>query len=122
MNSEELLQRLLFLNPNANFAIHDCTLSEYAGEGYPIEMDGFLVSWNKTNELKCPSIEEVKSVDIIALNEKMESDRKQIRNDKYSDDLTLKATYSNEKKTNPSLKFSDYLDQLEAASVSDPII
>lgn len=46
-----------------------------------------------------------------------ESSVKVLRNNIYKNDLSLKYLYSNEKKTNPSLTFSDFLDNLEALVV-----
>lgn len=42
-----------------------------------------------------------------------EIDRKNIRNDKYKDDLVMKQGYANYKISKPDASFSDYLDYLE---------
>ena len=40
------------------------------------------------------------------------------RNESFKNDLSLKASYRIEKRDNPALKFSDYLDQLESEVIN----
>jgi len=70
-----------------------------------IEVNDWIeIGDNKDTEKKPPVVQ-----DII--------EAKQRRNEVFKRDLSLKASYKLEKKDNPALKFSDYLDQLESEEV-----
>lgn len=116
MDQQELVDRIVFLIPDAKFSIWDCELKDYMGEAPPIEMDGKLVCWNRNNSVPCPSFDDISKVDKTSLDNKLELDRKDLRNKLKADDLSLVASFEIEKKTRPTLVFGDYLDELEGKS------
>lgn len=118
MDQQELLNRILFLIPDAKFSVWECEAKDFQGEGDPIIIDKFLIAWNSTNSSKCPSWDDIQNVDINSVNAMLEKNRKLIRNMQKMNDLTMVACYQMQKQSNPDLNFSDYLDSLEAQSKS----
>lgn len=116
MTVSELVNRILFLVPDAKCAVWDCSLNEYMGEAEPIEMDGKLICWNGNNSVPCPSFEDIEKVNKSSLDEQVEQKRKDARNIQKAEELSLVASFDIEKKSRPQLSFGDYLDELELKS------
>lgn len=114
MDQLELHNRILYLVKDAKFSTWACDKSQYQGEGYPISMGDYLVSWNGTNNVPCPSWDEVQKVDASALAAFVEDKRKSERNASLKNDLSICAGYESALINDPNLSFSDYLDKLEA--------
>lgn len=114
MNANELLNRILFLIPDAKFSVWESTLDEYMGETTPIPMEKFLIDWNPLNAVPCPTYDAVLAVKKNEVDATVEAKRKQERNREKGKDLAIIAGYEAEKKGNPNLSFSDYLDFLES--------
>jgi len=116
MDMNELMNRILFLVPAGKFTIWENTPDQYAGEINPVPLSNFLVDWSRTNINPCPTQEQVDGVNLNAANQQSEARRKSGRNQRYQNDLAIKAAFKLERRGNPNLTFSDFLDQLE----SDP--
>ncbi len=114
MTADEILNRLLFLVPNAKCAVWDCALPEYMGEVPPVPMERFLVCWNASNSVPCPTYEQVVAVRKNDVDANKEALRKASRDAEKGQDLAIIAGYESERKGNPNLDFSAYLDFLES--------
>jgi len=102
------LDRVLVIHPDIQNVMY--WQSQYDGTPWNDPYDG-LVWENK--EIPKPSKKELDAVldsDVLA---KKEVDRKLSRNEIKLKDLTMVGLYEMEKKSNPELAFSDYLDSLE---------
>lgn len=114
MTAEEILTRLLFLVPGAKCSVWDCLPQEYMGETTPVAMERYLVCWNASNAIPCPTYEQVVAVKKNDADSSKEARRKNARNTEKGKDLAIIGAYEAEKKGNPNLSFSDYLDFLES--------
>lgn len=116
-----ILDTILYLNPNAKCAVWECPRSEYHGESEPVEIDGCLIDWNPTNTQPCPTKEQLESCDpaIVAshIADIREAQRKSARDEESKKNLALVQSYLGYKANNPGVSFSEYLDVLEAASL-----
>ncbi len=117
MTIDELLKRILFLVPNGKFAIWEDN-GPYLGEPNPVSLSGFLVDWNRANGVPPPTQQQVDGVNLNAANQQAENRRKIARNLRLRDDLSIRAAFRAEKKTNPDITFSDFIDQVEADSAT----
>ncbi len=56
MTLMELVNRILSIQPNANFSAWDCPIEKYQGEQItPLSLSGYFVCWNTTNVMACPN-------------------------------------------------------------------
>lgn len=121
LSREELYHRILKLVPDANFnyfpddqnserdlSIEDDTFSY-------IKMGGWVIGWHKNNAQSCPKLSEIEAVTINVPVE-IEVKRKEFRDSEKAKDISLVASFNIEKKSNPALEFSAYLDSLEQKS------
>ena len=118
MNHKELYFRLKELVPNAKFVMYQCDSKEDFEKnqllcaGDAIKFHNFLIDWRKEN-VKFPEESEIMNIpdfDQVVVEEK---DRKKGRNEVHKKNLALIGCYEIEKRSNPTLKFHDYLDDLE---------
>jgi len=117
---QDLTNKILLLHPNAAFGIRGSFLSEQHRSEFrePIhERSGMFVLWNDENEMPCPSQEQLDAIDMADVAVDVERKRKDDRDKVFEKDLVMKAVFKIEKRLNPSLKFSEYLDELEAEEV-----
>lgn len=79
------------------------------------------LSWENP-DIQKPTKSELDALDDeiveIELKRRAEVERKKLRNEKYKNDLILKASYSDYKKSNPKATFSDFLDFLEIFDIN----
>ena len=94
----DLSHVLTYLYPGTEWSL--------AGENYD------NLTWHEKIVPK-PRREEIEAITQEQLDIAKEEHRKQIRNREKKNDLTLVALFENERKSNPDLKFNDYLDSLE---------
>lgn len=109
-------EKILVLLPNAKFSIRKFDGDEGV-VSKPIIRGEFLIDWY-SDDIQCPSLEDINNVRNNQVDEKLESDRKRKRNERYSRDLAIKAIYLLEKKDDPTLLFDDYLDRIETTVVN----
>jgi hypothetical protein len=113
---EIMTQRLLHLVPDAKISVRPYENNEHLVAN-PVIRGNMLIDWQSETVTECPSLEVIESVTQEQIEAKENADRKSIRNAEKANDLTLKALYHAERKLNPDLKFSDYLDSIEAIKV-----
>lgn len=118
MTQNDLTSTIKYLIPDANFSVWDCVIDEYHGENEPINLLGFLVCWNSSNTSSCPTEAEINAVSQDAVAADVESKRKALRDEKYSADLSVLASYNTYRAINSDKTFSQYLDYLESLSIS----
>ena len=106
-------QKIKVLFPNAVLSVRPYDNNEHLVSN-PIIIGDMLVDWVSINTMPCPSLDEINSISNEQILQMEESQRKSFRDDTQSQNLTMIAFYEIEKKTNPNLSFSDYLDSLEA--------
>ncbi len=112
-----LIEKILLVRPGAKCCVWNTTdMSEYMGEPEPVLLMGHLVDWKDSSE--CPTEEEILALgsedDLgIMLDIAAEETRKQDRDLKASDDVTVLAALYIERKTNPEAELRGFLDQLE---------
>jgi len=122
LSREDLYFRLLYLVPNAKFSFWPKDGSDDDGSKKGVEfvivIDNWCIDWDKSNLNSCPTEQEIKNVDVLKMQQKLQLKIKQQRNTEKANDLSLVASFNIEKKTNPTLEFSDYVDQLETDSAA----
>jgi len=111
---QTLINKIVFLVPDAMFSVWEKDLESYMGESEPVERDGYLVDWHASNSAGCPPQESLDELSLKKVEADVEKRRKKIRDGQCKDDLSIKAAYRIAKAADASLKFSEYLDQLEA--------
>ncbi len=84
--------------------------SQYDGTPWADPYDGLV--WNN-KEIPKPTKSELDAVTDPMVTASKEVDRKKERDKIEKDNLSLVASYNIEKKANPNLAFSDFLDELE---------
>jgi len=82
----------------------------------PVIRGEFLLDWPDSNGI-CPDIATINSVTIDAVEQMVDVERKRERDSQYRKNLSMRASYIRQRSTNPSLTFSEYLDQLEQEQV-----
>jgi hypothetical protein len=106
------LDKVLYLYPDIQGVMYWHT--QYDGTPWNDPYDG-LVWENK--EIEKPTQAELDALDDETveneLNNRKEVARKNARNARYENDLTVKSNYDIYKQDNPSATFADYLDYLE---------
>ncbi len=119
LSREELYYRLLYLVPNSKFSFwpdDDRHLNYEDDSCEYLKIDGWCVSWNKSNN-GIPSEEMVKFIDKDTMDnyisETVEKNRKDERNKRLSNDLNMISSYMIQKDLNGEISFSSYLDSLE---------
>ncbi len=112
-----LIEKILLVRPGAKCSVWNTSdRSKYMGEHPPVELLGHLVDWKDSSA--CPTEEEILALgsddDLgIMLDIAAEETRKQERDLKASDDVTVLAALYIERKTNPEAELRGFLDQLE---------
>lgn len=121
LTREELADSLLYLVPGAKFAFwpddgreeawdNDFTKIEYHKRA------GWCITWYLDNPANCPTLEDLLAVDKDkALATRIEHDKRAINKEKAKD-LTLVSNWQQQKKTNPTLSWDEYLDELDKVS------
>jgi hypothetical protein len=116
-----ILDTILYLNPDAKCGVWECPREQYQGESEPVEINGCLIDWNPTNTQPCPTQAELEACDPAAvaayMNDIREAQRKSARDEQSKKDLALVQSYLGYKVNNPGVSFSEYLDFLESASL-----
>lgn len=110
---DDLYNRLIFLVPDAMFSFWPDE-GDNKGNDNVIIVDGWMIAWNAENNLPCPSLVEIQNVDQQQLDTFIAAKAKEDRNNEKKKDLVLVGLYNNAKIANPTLTFSDFLDDLEA--------
>lgn len=118
MNREDFYNRIYFLSPNSKFVFYaNDELSDKRGYESPLyqidEIDDWILVWYPENIDLIPTLSDIQNVDPTELANFLEQKRKDDRNARYSNDLSMKAAYLIAKASDPELTFSDYLDQVE---------
>lgn len=113
-----LHEKILELVPEAQFVVwYTVDREQYMGEFEPVERQGCLVGWNPNNVSSCPSEEALEAIDEVALDAKLaaaaEVSRKARRDENAKSDLGILSGFRQEKKDNPNITLSQYLDELE---------
>ncbi len=107
------LDKILYLYPNIQRVSYWYT--QYDGTPWDDNYDGIV--WENI-EIEKPSKATLDALDdaIVEseLNARNEMMRKTSRNEKYADDLYMKARWQDYKLNTPNATFSDYLDYLES--------
>lgn len=114
-------QKLKVLVPDAICNIRPFDNNAHLAKN-PIIRGDFLVDWELSNPGACPTVQQVEAVTPQQVSAKAEVDRKKDRDKVKADDLSLVGCYELEKKSNPNLKFSEYLDSLEGKKPKDNAI
>lgn len=120
ISRSDLSKFLLYLVPDAKFSfwpddgVRDNV--EMGNEDPLIKIPGWVIDWKRGNKSACPTLDEIIQLDKNLVEQKIADENKKVRNASKAEDLSLIASYNIEKKTNPDLLFSDYLDDLEVKS------
>lgn len=109
---EEFLQKILVLDKDAKVSVRPFDASKEMNE-HSIKIGDFRVDWYPDNAKQPPTINQINSVTQEQLDAKLEFDRKLNRENLAKKELGLMASFMAERKNNPSLLLSEYLDQLE---------
>ena len=117
----DYLNSILYLHSDAKFSVWeigpDLDLSHIEN---PVKLGNVYISWNPTNEYDCPSEESINSLDqkLVAdwAKARYAALQKAYRDEESKKDLGLVAAYRAAKKSDSTLTFSIYLDQLESYS------
>ena len=116
-NPQDILaQKIRILDSNAVFSIRPYDNNEHLAKN-PVIRGDYLIDWDDANATECPELAVIEAVSDADVSAMEDAERKRERDTRYKDDLRMKASFLIEKKANPDLKFSDYLDQLEAEEV-----
>jgi hypothetical protein len=119
ISRDDLYFKLLHLVPDAKFSFWVDDRKEEMGDPETlVKMLGYVVAWSKENTSSMPSRVSIESLDINTVMANVQVKQKQERNKNKADDLSLVASFNIEKKANPALEFSDYVDQLETDSAA----
>lgn len=114
LSREDLANRLNHLAPNSKYAFWlDEPSVDNKGYNNVIKMLGYCLAWYPENPLPAPSLQEIQGVDVQAMNQAIENKRKEFRNKEKVNDLSIISGFEQEKKANPTLELSAYLDDLE---------
>lgn len=81
-----------------------------------IKMDGWVIDWKNSNNVPCPTLDQIKAIDMAVVNADVKKREKLFRNYTKAKDLSIIAAYNSSLVINPKLTFSDYLDSLEKLS------
>jgi hypothetical protein len=106
------LDRVLVLHPGIQHVMY--WGSRYDGTPWNDPYEGLV--WNN-KDIPMPSKAELDAVTDQMVLDAKEGNRKKERDAISKQNLSLVASYNIEKKTNPDLSFSDFLDSLEVSVV-----
>jgi hypothetical protein len=90
-----------------------------------IKRDGWCIAWKKANAQPCPSLEDLLAIKKEEIELDLDKKKKESMIKNYANDLGMIACYVIEKKSNPALTFSDYIDDLKVkqnAIIADNVI
>ena len=110
---ELLTERLIILVPDMKGSVRPYDNNEHLVKN-PVVRGDMLIDWQSDTIPECPSLEAINAVRQDQVDAMQEAKRKASRDETMRDNLAIKAGYRTEKRGNPSLSFSDYLDSLEA--------
>lgn len=112
---ETITQKILIIDPEAKFSVRPYNNNSHEAKN-PVLRENFLIDWDISNSNQPPSIEQIKEIS----DSQVETfEKNQISKNKYLDkanDLSLVGCFEIEKKLNPDLTFSNYIDSLEIKS------
>ncbi len=114
-----LLNKIKYLHPDVKCSVWNTSnLSEYMGENPPILLYDCLIDWSTLNPYPCPSQEEIESLDDsivdVEIFKREEAVRKELRDERAKEDLSILSGFRQEKKLSPDKTFTEYLDELES--------
>lgn len=121
ISREQLGEVLLYLAPGSNFSFwpNDGRQKNWANANNSSEyvvIDGWCINWLSTNEVKCPTEDEVLNANREEAAKMAARRLKDARNHERAQDLNLVSTYKLLCQTRPTLEWEEYLDELEEAS------
>ena len=109
---EEFLQKILIIDKDAKVSVRPFDISKEMDEN-SIKIGDFQVDWDSSNAKQPPTIEQINAISTAEVNTKLESDRKSYRDELTKYNLGFMASFMAERKNNPTLSLSEYLDELE---------
>ena len=115
LQQEVISQKMRLLHPDAKFSVRPYEDNEHLAKN-PVLVGSFLVDWDESNSSLCPTLEQVNAVSDNQVNDFELVEKKKQRDLDKVNDLSVIACFEIEKKSNPSLEFSAYLDDLELKS------
>lgn len=118
LSREDLFYRLNYLVQDAKFCFWPVLDEEGNDSGFKgyentVDMDGWRIAWYGDNLAPLPKLEDIKALQKTDIDKHVETKAKEARDTEKAKDLTLVACYEIEKKSNPNLNFSAYLDDLQ---------
>jgi hypothetical protein len=108
---EDLAQRLKILVPDAKFNVRPYDNNEHLVHT-PVIRGDMLIDWPSING-PCPAMDAIEALTPEQVNSVEQYNNRMVRNAKYLKDLGVKAAFRIERKSNPMLTFSEFLDDLE---------
>lgn len=109
----DLLNRILHLVPGAKVNIWDCPINKYQGESIPIAINGFLVDWQPSNNLPCPTPQDLQNLDPVVIKESATNRNKMWRDQTAKKDQNIIRQFSIAKMINPQISLTQFLDTTE---------
>jgi hypothetical protein len=119
LSRENLYHGILKLVPDAKFSYwpDDGREANYEDDGTVYhKVVGWCVAWHPSNAQPFPKSEDITAFTQKQIDDDIEVKRKAFRDSEKAKDISLIASYEVEKKSNPALEFSAYLDTLEQKS------
>lgn len=117
LSREDLVNRLNHLAPGSKYAFWlDEPHIDNKGYNNVVKLLGYCLTWYPENSVLMPTLQDIMNVDSQAMNQAIENKRKSHRDKEKVNDLAIIAGFEMEKKSNPTLVFSAYLDDLELKS------
>lgn len=113
----DIFNSILYLIPDAKFAVWNCTIDKYMGEvreGNPIQLGDVLVDWNQSNITTCPTLQELQVISQVDVANAVEARRKLARDNAINNNLTILSNFQNYLLSHPGISLSQYLDSLES--------
>jgi hypothetical protein len=107
-----LHEKIRLLRPDAKFTVRN--KKDSALDKNSVIIGDYSVDWREENAEPLPSLAEIEAVTDKQVNAKEAQDIKAARNRTAWQDLAMRGVFVIEKRLNPTLRFSDYLDTLKA--------
>lgn len=108
----ELLNKILYLVPDAKVCIKDKNADEDESASKEIIIGDFKVVWNCSNSSPCPTKTAINDVDQEVANAAAIERQKNERDELYANNANAIIGYNIAKSQNLDLTFSEYLDNL----------
>ncbi len=112
---ENICQKIRVLYPNAKFSVRPFENNSHLAVN-PVVIGSYLVDWDNSNDSECPSLDQLNGISDNQVNDFELLEKKKVRDSEKVNDLSIIACFEVEKKSNPNLEFSAYLDSLEVKS------